>query len=707
MPTLRVYGPLLISLFLSNLCEGFANSIPDSKSHVTLRVQVFDNSDLSPLSEAVVLVSGNLSSLTSSTAGEDGVVTVTFPYRPGTWVIVKATKQGFVTNSAPWHASRIPLYASVSLYMLPERAATLLVYEDMLQVLLGAAGGRRQAWVQLQWRALPPSLNSSRTELSASLTTPQTQSQLGGFPYPLGIDHNHNHTGSNSSWVELTAVAAVSISLSMRNGSTIQVREPVHVSVPLPSDSPLSTATTAPLWTLQDTTGLWVRNGSGYIRKDGDQLTWSFVAPQLGYWMAAFPATTGGAVKAGGLGDISSYHTIFLLSILGSMALLVLVLLCLLLYYCRRRCLKPRRRRRKRVISCQRDQCTSTSHLHLISSAHLDLPPRCYQDNPSAGAKEGQTGYPQDPTPLPPHLPPSQAGQDSSRPPEYSAPTLGSTQPGQLVFCHSLEQMRESMYGSLVPTLVIPAHYMSLTSELPGLAGLGAVEQALERQQQLQQDREGIQVSLTLPRTKPSQREQTQGQRGDSAAPVRIPVLFNESAMAQVSGELQALTDNRLLELGVKPHSRAWFVSLDGQSNSLVRHSYIEGLGAGAEGGVRIGFGARAGADSGSRAGSGAGIERKKGDASKIHNQPPHISSAEPSSRHAQQGSSLTPDSENRTGTFPRPGRCRDSSHRDSFTTSTTSTASSPEEPQHREEDGENKKSPWQKREERPLMVFK
>lgn len=33
--------------------------------------------------------------------------------------------------------------------------------------------------------------------------------------------------------------------------------------------------------------------------------------------------------------DITTYHTLFLLSILGSLALLVLILLCVLLYYCR------------------------------------------------------------------------------------------------------------------------------------------------------------------------------------------------------------------------------------------------------------------------------------------------------------------------------------------------------------------------------------
>ena len=44
---------------------------------------------------------------------------------------------------------------------------------------------------------------------------------------------------------------------------------------------------------------------------------------------------SGTALNPSGLGDITTYHTIFLLTILGSMALLVLILLCVLLYYCR------------------------------------------------------------------------------------------------------------------------------------------------------------------------------------------------------------------------------------------------------------------------------------------------------------------------------------------------------------------------------------
>ncbi|KAL0992723.1 hypothetical protein UPYG_G00097460 [Umbra pygmaea] len=870
MPPPHIFS-LFLFLLLGNLWDGFAKSIPDQGAlEVLIRVQVFDNSDLSPLAEAAVEVFGNQSTLASSKAGDDGVVSVTFLYRPGTWVIVTASKQGFVTNSAPWHAGRIPLYASVSLYLLPQRPATLILYDDVVQVLLGTPGGKNQPWMQMQRRSMLLNLNSSKPELSAVLTSAQIQYEIGGFPYPLGLESNA--TGVNSSWVELTVVAAVSAQLTCSNGTSVQVWDPIHVSIPLPLDTPLQTATSVPVWRFDDKSGLWVRKGTGYIRKDGAQMTWSFVANQLGYWLAAFPSTTGSALTPGGLRDISTYHTVFLLAILGSMALLVLVLLCLLLYYCRRQCLKPRQQHRpgnmhvsSGLDGSKRDQCTSTSHLNLISLGHIhadtasstdadplksdmcstrDLhssreeffhhagsgksqrhskvntdtvtrrsgggglesfpmkamarctntnnldPPLLHRDdtrsfssaedntldpghhrNPHADNANENQGYSSDPASPPPLLPPFTGHYQDycGLPPEYSASQTGdllarpnslNTQPGQLIFCHSMDQMKESMYRSVVPTLVIPAHYMRLSSDL------SAVEQALERQQQIQHDLEGIQVSMTLPRQQQKQqpqKQQPQEQHPEasdgnaprreesehsnwasdpSAAPVRIPVLFNDNTISQMNGELQALSEKKLLELGVKPHPRAWFVSLDGRSNSLVRHSYIE-LGGESLGGVPGGGASGSHHDNRVDVAREANIKQRKGKeareakeakearesvaerkghAGKTYTKLPCIDPTDPpisSTTYSPEDSSLAPllddapGTASRGGTFPRKVRSRDNSARSSTTTSSEAThrdsATSPEDgddADDRDEEG-NRKSPWQKREERPLMVWK
>lgn len=372
-------------------------------------------------------------------------------------------------------------------------------------------------------------------------------------------------------------------------------------------------------------------------------------------------------------------------------------------------------------------------------------------------AKENQ-GYSSDPPSPPPLLPPF-AGhyQDHSRdskPPEYYAsagdhltrPSSVNTQPGQLIFCHSMEQMKESMYHSMVPTLVIPAHYMHMSPDM------SAVEQAMERQQQLQHDMEGIQVSMTLPRQQSQQQKQQQQARQEnqeeessqqaegpseenwgseqSTAPVRIPVLFNDSTIAQMNGELQAMTEKKLMELGVKPHPRAWFVSLDGRSNSLVRHSYIELSNEAMRASVGPSNLAQDRRTETLPVSSGKSTQRKAKEEGKlkeggerkahgkIYNKLPVIETPDSSSEchsamYSPEENSTVPlldeTSESRGGTFPRKGRSRDDSTRSSASEVHRDSVTSPDddnEADDKDEDGENKKSPWQKREERPLMVF-
>lgn len=404
--------------------------------------------------------------------------------------------------------------------------------------------------------------------------------------------------------------------------------------------------------------------------------------------------------------------------------------------------LKPRDAKKVESFPMKAARSTHAGTRDLLLQDDYDSDERRY---PHPNAKDNQ-GYSSDPPSPPPLLPPF-AGhyQDHSRdsnPPEYyasqpgehlSRPSSVNTQPGQLIFCHSMEQMKESMYHSMVPTLVIPAHYMHMSSDL------SAVEQAMERQQQLQHDMEGIQVSMTLPRQHQKQQQakqetedssqQAEGssdqnwETEQSASPVRIPVLFNDSTIAQMNGELQAMTEKKLLELGVKPHPRAWFVSLDGRANSLVRHSYIE-LGNEA---LRPPLATSSLPHERRAESSGKSTQRKVKEESraserkahgKIYSKLPVIDTPDSSSEshsamYSPEENSTAPlldeTSQTRGGTFPRKGRSRDDSTRSSASEVQKDSVASPDddnEADDKDDDGENKKSPWQKREERPLMVF-
>lgn len=55
--------------------------------------------------------------------------------------------------------------------------------------------------------------------------------------------------------MDLTALAVVSIELFDSDGTAIHVSDPIHVSVPLPSDTHNRMATSVPTWLYQPRTG--------------------------------------------------------------------------------------------------------------------------------------------------------------------------------------------------------------------------------------------------------------------------------------------------------------------------------------------------------------------------------------------------------------------------------------------------------------------
>ncbi|XP_034616259.1 protein FAM171A1 isoform X2 [Trachemys scripta elegans] len=665
---------LLLCLLGCNVWKAVTKTLgaPGAAREVTLKVHVSDASTHQPVTEAFIEIFTNQISIASGTSGADGTAFIKFQYKLGNQLIVTATKHAYVPNSAPWKPTRLPVFSSLSLGLLPERSATLMVYDDVVQIVSGFQGARIQPRVHFQRRALKLPENTSYSDLTAFLTAASSPWEVDSFPYLQGLDGNG--------------------------------------------------------------TGTWLKSSLGLVQQEGNQLTWTYIAPQLGYWVAAMSPTNPGPIVTQ---DITTYHTMFLLAILGGMALILVVLLCLLLYYCRRKCLKPRQHRKKLQLSTaldgsKKDQSTSMSHINLIFSRResefpggMSVASNGHTEN--SGVKElisavhmemvSSSGEADLHTPMLKHsystsqefssreellshkekdksrislenLTPSgtlrkgshksvdtfpsklrnsmetSEGYESpikedyrrsynamlSQPlfekqereiqasinhissgskyniqeqmyPSPSAPEkelldcrptecmmsrsvdhlerpTSFPRPGQLICCNSVDQVNDSVYRKVLPTLVIPGHYMKLPGEHP------YVSQPLVVPADQQLDIERLQAELSNPHVQlfPHPQQQLQPQQLSSQAisqqhlqdagasewspqnasmseSISIPASLNDASLAQMNSEVQLLTEKALMELGggkPLPHPRAWFVSLDGRSNAHVRHSYID-----------------------------------------------------------------------------------------------------------------------------------
>ncbi|XP_053265516.1 protein FAM171A1 isoform X2 [Podarcis raffonei] len=879
----KAAAALLLCLLGCNVWKAVTKTLgaPGAAQDVTLKVHVSDASTHQPVTEAFIEIFTNQIPIASGTSGADGTAFIKFQYKLGSQLIVTATKHAYVPNSAPWKPIRLPVFSSLSLGLLPERSATLMVYEDVVQIVSGFQGARIQPKVHFQRRALKLPENTSFSDLTAFLTSASSPWEVDSFPYLQGYDGN----------------GTVSVHLLRSDGTPVPVNGPIYVTVPLPTTNNLKHSTHVPAWRFDQKFGTWLKSSLGIVEQEGSEMTWTYIAPQLGYWVAAMSPTNPGPVVTQ---DISTYHTVFLLAILGGMALILLVLLCLLLYYCRRKCLKPRHKKLQlssTLSGAKKDQSTSMSHLNLIfsrresefpgglsvasnghteSSGHKELMgavrmekvcsggeadmrtpmlKHTYSTSQEFSSREELLSHKEkdqsrmslenmassdtlredylksvDSFPINPRKSmEASEGYDSpdkedhrrsysamlTRPlfekPEqasmnhistgskynlqeqlYPIPSAPETElldcrpsecmmsrsvdhlerptsfprPGQLVCCNSVDQVNDSVYRKVLPTLVIPGHYMKLPGEHP------YISQPLVVPTDQQIDIERLQAELSSPHSQlfPHSQQQMQPQQLAAQAisqqhlqeagasewstqnvsmseSVSIPASLNDASLAQMNSEVQLLTEKALMELGggkPLPHPRAWFVSLDGRSNAHVRHSYIDLQRAGRNGSNDASL------DSGVDMNEPKSARRGRGDHLSLHQthlqvqvHPQKEQKAPDSTAYTQLvylddmdqsgsecGTAVCSPEDSTLRCLLEAGSRRTGSQLPSLQEETLkrTVESSPEpltSPEHGmtvhneaeddeddedddddDDQGEDKKSPWQKREERPLMAF-
>ncbi|XP_043931060.1 protein FAM171B [Protopterus annectens] len=341
--------------------QGLVASIVAASKFI-LKVQVNDVVSRHCLRQAVVEVFVNYTKTTSALTKDDGTVLLEIPYKAGLTLTIMSYKDGYVVATVPWKTGRMPIFSSVTISLFPQSQANIWLYEDTVLISGKLTGAKSQPSVQFIKSLLKPPGNNI-TNVIAYMTMPQMYTEVDSLLSTMGI--LINKSGFKS--IDLIPLAAVSVNL-FSSGSELKVTGPVHITLPLPPSSSVSPADAVPAWTLDRKMGAWVSRGLGMVKKEGNLLVWNYVAPHLGYWIAAPLPGTGSFVGRVMSKDLTAYHTVLLLAILGGTVLIIFGVFSVLFCYCRVCHSQKTEKRLNKFEAIRRDQTTSTSHINRITS---------------------------------------------------------------------------------------------------------------------------------------------------------------------------------------------------------------------------------------------------------------------------------------------------------------------------------------------------
>lgn len=322
-----------------------------SVSVFNLKVQVTDKLSRQYLSQAAVEVYVNYTRTLAALTGDDGAVMLRVPHQPGMPVTVVASRDGYVCTLLPCTTSRMPIFSSVTMSLLPVTQGNIWLFEDSLLISDKISDASLRPAVQFPKSLLNMTDGSDVTSLKAFLTFPKLPSEEENL-LTSGIMSSQSGYVS----VQLRPVAAVSVQL-FSGDSELHVSGPVRIILSLPDNCGLESSSDVPAWLYNQTTGGWMRQGLGKVESVDGKLRWTFLAPQLGYWIAAPMSPPTGVFGLVIPSDFVLNYSSFLMVLLGGLLFVVICLLVGIFSYQR----SSSDTRSKQILPMsRRDQATST-----------------------------------------------------------------------------------------------------------------------------------------------------------------------------------------------------------------------------------------------------------------------------------------------------------------------------------------------------------
>ncbi|XP_051937841.1 protein FAM171B-like [Hippocampus zosterae] len=302
-------------------------------SKFNLRVQVADRLTRQYLSQAEVALYVNYTRTKTLFTGEDGGVLLA---------------QIGPSRSPTATFRSVSVFSSVTAPLVRLTQGNIWLFEDsLLMTDKASSDASGEPAVRFPRSLLNMTEGGDVASLKAYLTILKPASGERGFPKTVGVTRSAaGHTG-----VELNPAAAVSVRL-FSGDAELRVRGPIRISLTLPDNCGVRPSNALPAWLYNSTTGGWMRRALGTVASDGGKLSWTFIAPELGDWIAAPVPSPGGVFGPAELRDFFVWNCSLLLVILGGT---LCVVACLLAGF-----LSCHRRTKATLPLTRKDQSTTT-----------------------------------------------------------------------------------------------------------------------------------------------------------------------------------------------------------------------------------------------------------------------------------------------------------------------------------------------------------